>query len=116
MSHSSLVGRNGGKEFMKTIDVVIVRIYITEASHLLNKIVDYLKNDAKIRGVSVFRAISGFGETGNHSSSLLDLSLDLPLTLEFFDSDKDKIKKAIDHLGAIVKPEHIVFWEAKSRS
>lgn len=99
---------------MKTIDVLMVRIYITEASHLLNKIVDYLKNDAKIRGISVFRAISGYGETGDHTSSLLDLSLDLPLTLEFFDNDKDKIKRAIDHLGTIVKPEHIVFWEAKA--
>ena len=99
---------------MKTIDVLMVRIYITEASHLLNTIVDYLKNDAKIRGISVFRAISGFGETGEHMASLIDLSLDLPLTLEFFDNDKNKIKKAIDHLGTIVKPEHIVFWEAKA--
>ena len=99
---------------MKTIDVLIVRIYITESSKLLNRIVDYLKNDAKIRGISVFRAISGYGETGDHTSSLLDLSLDLPLTLEFFDHDKDKIEEAINHLGTIVKPEHIVFWEAKA--
>jgi uncharacterized protein len=97
---------------MKTIDVLIVRIYITESSHLLNKIIDYLKNDAKIRGISVFRAISGFGETGSHTSSLLDLSLDLPLTVEFFDDDKSKIEKALDHLNSIVKPEHIVLWKA----
>ncbi len=101
---------------MKTIDVTIVRIYITEASHLLTQIIDYLKNEAKIRGVSVFRAISGFGETGNHTSSIVDFSLNLPLTLEFFDDDRDKIKKAIDHLGTIVKLEHIVFWEAKANS
>ena len=101
---------------MKTIDVFIVRIYITEASHLLKKIVTYLKNDAKIRGVSVFRAISGFGETGNHTTSLLDLSLNLPLTIEFFDDDKNKIEKALDHLGTIVKPEHIVLWEAKANT
>lgn len=99
---------------MKIIDVTIVRIYITEASHLLNQIIDYLKNDAKIRGVSVFRAISGFGEAGNHTASLIDLSLNLPLTLEFFDDDKDKIKEAIAHLGNVVKSEHIVFWEAKA--
>lgn len=99
---------------MKTISVMMVRIYITEASHLLASIIDYLRNDAKIRGVSVFRAISGYGETGGHTSSLLDLSLDLPLILEFFDNDKIKIKMAIDHLGTIVKPEHIVFWEANA--
>jgi PII-like signaling protein len=99
---------------MKTIDVLMVRIYITEASHLFNKIVEYLKKDIKIRGISVFRAISGFGETGNHTASLVDLSLDLPLTVEFFDDDKNKIEKALDHLTTIVRPEHIVLWEAKA--
>lgn len=99
---------------MKTIDVLIVRIYVTEASHLLNKIIDYLKKDVKIRGISVFRAISGFGETGSHTASLLDLSLDLPLTVEFFDDDISKIEKALDHLGTIIKPEHIVSWQAKA--
>lgn len=98
---------------MKPVDVLMVRIYITESSHLLNKIIDYLKQEAKIRGISVFRAISGFGESGSHTSSLVDLSLDLPLTIEFFD-DKSKIEKALEHLTSIVKPEHIIWWEAKA--
>lgn len=99
---------------MKTVDVLMVRIYITEASHLLNQIVDYLKKDAKIRGVSVFRAISGFGEKGSHTASLVDLSLNLPLIIEFFDDDKNKIDKALDHLNTLVKPEHIVLWQAQA--
>ena len=99
---------------MKTVDVLMVRIYITESSHLLKTIVTYLRQEAKIRGVTVFRAISGFGESGNHTSSLVDLSLDLPLTLEFFDDDKNKIEKALEHLNSLVKPEHIVLWEAKA--
>lgn len=98
---------------MKTIDIVFVRVYITESSHLLNKIVHYLKNEAKIRGVSVFRAISGFGETGDHTASLIDLSLDLPLVIEFFDS-KNIIEPALDYLHGIIKHEHIVFWNAKA--
>ncbi len=98
---------------MKTVDVVIARIYITESSHLLNSIVNYLKQEAHIRGISVFRAISGFGETGNHSSSLLDLSLDLPLAIEFFDS-REKIEFALAHLSQTLKPEHIVFWDARA--
>lgn len=98
---------------MKTIDVVFVRVYITESSHLLNKIVQYLKLEAKIRGVSVFRAISGFGETGNHTASLIDLSLDLPLVIEFFDGQK-KIEAALEHLSQFIKHEHIVFWNAKA--
>jgi len=98
---------------MKTMDVIIARIYITESSNLLQPIVNYLKTEAKIRGLSVFRAISGYGETGNHSSSLVDLSLDLPLSIEFFDS-KDKIEPALTHLSKLIKHEHIVFWEAKA--
>ena len=98
---------------MKTVDVVFVRVYITESSHLLNTIIQYLKTEAKVRGISVFRAISGFGDTGNHVASLIDLSLDLPLAVEFFDS-KNKIEPALEHLSEIIKHEHIVFWEAKA--
>lgn len=97
---------------MKTIDVLFVRIYITESSHLLKKIVQYLKNEANIRGLSVFRAVSGYGETGEHSASLMDLSLNLPLAIEFFD-DKNKVEPAIQYLNGIIKPEHIIFWDAK---
>ena len=93
---------------MKTVEVIFVKIYITESSHMLNTIIKYLKNDAKIRGISVFRAISGFGDTGNHTASLIDLSLDLPLSIEFFDS-KEKIEPALEHLSGIIKYEHIVF-------
>jgi uncharacterized protein len=98
---------------MKTVDVVFVKIYITESSHMLNNIANYLIKEAKIRGISVFRAISGFGDTGMHTASLVDLSLDLPISIEFFDS-KDKIEPALEYLSSIVKHEHIVFWDAKA--
>jgi PII-like signaling protein len=98
---------------MKTIDVVMVRIYVMESSHLLSTITSYLTKEANIRGISVFRAISGFGETGHHTASFLDLSLDLPLAIEFFDV-KDKIDVALEHLGKIIKHEHIVCWNAKA--
>ena len=99
---------------MKTINVTIVRIYITESSHLLNSIVKHLKQEVEIRGVSVFRAISGFGATGEHTSTLIDISLDLPLTIEFFDADQTKIKKALDYLSSVVKPQHVISWNARS--
>ncbi len=61
---------------MKTTKVLVVRIYITESSHLLESIMKYLKNEAKLRGVTVFRAISGFGETGEQTASFyLGLSI-----------------------------------------
>jgi uncharacterized protein len=103
------------KTVMKTMDVTVVRIYVMESEHLLNSVVDYLKNEVKIRGISVFRAISGFGETGNHTSSLIDLSLNLPLAIEFFDS-KEKVHHALAHLSKTIKHEHIVFWEAKANN
>lgn len=97
---------------MNTLDVLVVRIYITESSRLLNKIVKYLKQEANIKGISVFRAVSGFGESGDHTSTLLDLTLDLPLAIEFFDQ-KAKVELALTYLKDTVKPQHIIFWEAK---
>jgi PII-like signaling protein len=98
---------------MKIVELVFVRVYITEASHLLNKIVKYLRSEISIRGVSVFRAISGFGETGAHTSSLVDLSLDLPLVVEFFD-EQQKVELALNYLSTFIKQEHIVFWNVKA--
>lgn len=98
---------------MKTITVTVARIYITDESGLLKKITTILQDEFKIRGGSVFRAISGFGESGSHSSSFLDFSLNLPLVIEFFDSP-EKIEQALTHLNTFVKPEHILFWDAKA--
>lgn len=98
---------------MKTIKVTIVRIYVMESEHLINEIINYLKNEAKIRGVSVFRAIGGFGEKREHTASLIDLSLNLPLAIEFFDT-KDKVNPALDYLSKTIKHEHIISWEANA--
>lgn len=100
---------------MNTKNVMVVRVYVMESTQLLDKIVDYLQNEAQISGVSVFRAISGFGQTGNHTSSLIDLSLNLPIIVEFFDT-KEKTSFAISHLSTIVKHEHIIFWEAQTNN
>jgi hypothetical protein len=100
---------------MKKTEVLMVRIYITESSKLLKGILTFLKNDAKIRGVSVFRAISGFGDTGNHQASLIDLALDLPLVIEFFDQE-DKINQTLEQLTKTVKSQHIVTWKANAIS
>jgi PII-like signaling protein len=96
---------------MKTVNIIMARIYLMESDPLLKEVLKYLKNEAQIRGFSLFRAISGFGESGNHTSALLDLSLNLPLAVEFFDN-KEKVMKAIEHLSTLVKHEHIVYWDA----
>ena len=67
---------------MKHSDVTMVRIYLTEGQHLLKQLLAQLHDEEKVRGVTVFRGISGFGRSGKmHSASLLDLSLDLPLVV-----------------------------------
>lgn len=98
---------------MKMTKVMVVRIYVMESSHLLEKILDYLHNEAKLRGVTVFRAISGFGETGEQTSSFMALSMDLPLSIEFFDIPS-KVEPALTHLSTIIKSEHMIVWEANA--
>ena len=71
--------------------VTFVRIYLTEADKTLTPLLKKLHDQEKVRGVTVFRAMSGFGGSGViHTASLVDLSLDLPVTVEFFDSP-DKV-------------------------
>ncbi len=97
---------------MNKVAATIVRIYLTEGDKLLNSVMDYLHNEAKVRGVTVFRAINGFGKSGAmHSSSLLSMSFDLPLVIEFFDNP-EKISKALEHLIPLVGSQHVVSWEA----
>jgi PII-like signaling protein len=98
---------------MKHIEVLMVRIYFTEHEKLLDPILTYLKDDAKINGISVFRAVKGYGKSGEHTSTLLDLSLDLPLVIEFFDLP-EKVSSALLYLQTIVKPKHIVTWTAQT--
>jgi uncharacterized protein len=92
--------------------ITVVRIYLTEMQHNLNPLLHYLHNHSQVRGVTVFRGISGFGHSGKiHSASLLDLSLDLPLVIEFFD-DIDKVATMMPYLNTLIAPGHIIYWNA----
>ena len=94
--------------------VTVVRIYLTEADKMLPGLLERLHDDEKVRGVSVFRAISGFGSSGTvHSSSLLDLSLDLPVAVEFFDRP-EKVNAIMEHLADVVEAGHMIRWEAEA--
>ena len=96
---------------MKT-NVSMVRIYCSEAEHKLDKLLDMLHDQEKVAGVTAFRGIAGFGHSGHfHTSSLLDMSLDLPVVIEFFDRP-EKIATVLEHLSAHVKPGHMVSWDA----
>jgi PII-like signaling protein len=98
---------------MTDIDVLMVRVYLTEAEAHLHSLLQHLNDEGKVRGVTVFRGIAGFGKSGAiHSSSLLDMSLDLPVIIEFFD-EPDKAKAMVEELYKKVGPGHIVTWLAQ---
>lgn len=97
---------------MKFSEVTMVRIYLTETGELQKTLLAKLHDEEKVKGVTVFRGVSGFGRSGKmHSSSLLDLSLDLPLVIEFFDKP-DKVKRILTHLREILPAGHVVSWNA----
>ena len=94
--------------------VTVVRVYLTEGQGQMNQLLKQLHDDYQIRGVTVFRGVSGFGQSGKlHESSLVDLSLDLPVVLEFFDTP-EKIQPVIDELKHTLKPGHYIYWPANT--
>lgn len=96
--------------------VTFVRVYLTEGDRTVAPLLKRLHDEEKVRGVSVFRAVSGFGGSGTiHTSSLIDLSLDLPLTIEFFDHP-DKVANILEHLSDLLESGHIVRWQAEMNS
>lgn len=98
---------------MKAAEVTVVRVYINEGSGKLKSLMKYLHDESKVHGVTVFRGITGFGKSGRfHSSTLMDMSLDLPVVIEFFESP-DRAETVIEQLSSELEPGHIVFWTAR---
>lgn len=96
--------------------VTMVRIYLTEGQQQYQRVMALLHDQEKVSGVTAFRGMSGFGQSGKmHSSTLLDMSLDLPLIMEFFDHP-DKVAPVLEQLNSFIKPGHIVHWPANVNS
>jgi PII-like signaling protein len=94
-------------------EVTMVRIYLTEGESQLQTLLKRLRDWEKLSGVTVFRGISGYGDSGViHGSNLLDLSLNLPIVIEFFD-ETGKIDQIWDHLNELIKPGHMIRWQAQ---
>ena len=99
---------------MRTSEVTVVRVYITEGEHQLDNLITTIKQSEEVRGLSVFRAVAGFGPSGNfHTANFTDLSLDLPLVLEMFD-EPGKMQRLVKQLSQLVKPGHMIMWSAKT--
>lgn len=96
--------------------MTFVRIYLSESDagkrgNLKDNILRVLHEQHRVHGVTVFRGIAGFGAKGVvHTADLLRLSPHLPEVIEFFD-EPEIVAAAIEALGDLVPPGHLVSWE-----
>lgn len=98
---------------MKTEAATVVRIYVRESEHLMEKVMRYLQDDAEVAGATVLRGIEGFTGGGElRTATLMDLSLDLPLVIEFFDAP-ERVEAVIRSLIRRFPLPHIVSWPAQ---
>lgn len=97
---------------MKHTEVTVVRLYLNEGAARLDKLLKRLHDQEKVKGVSVFRGIAGFGDSGEiHTSKFIDLGMELPLVVEFFDTPA-KVKLILEHIDTTMKPGHMLSWSA----
>jgi PII-like signaling protein len=67
-----------------------------------------LHDEEKVSGVTVLQGIAGFGPDGKiHTAYLLDLSLDMPLIVEFY-GEPARMEAVIQKMNL----PHIVTWPA----
>lgn len=91
-------------------ELTLVRVYLSEEEAHLQTLLKRLHDWGMVRGVTVFRGIAGFGDSGViHASSLVDMSLELPVVIEFFD-ETTKAAELIEYLHQEIGPSHIVSW------
>jgi len=94
--------------------VTVTRIYLREGEHLLAGLLKLLHDEEKTAGLTVFRGIAGFGADGSmHLSSLSDLSLDLPLIIEFYDTP-ERAAAILQRLYHYPGVKHLISWQALS--
>ncbi|MBK5968021.1 MULTISPECIES: DUF190 domain-containing protein [Thiorhodovibrio] len=95
---------------MTLVEATMVRVYLSESDRELNALLKCLHDELHVCGATVMRGVAGFGKSGVvHSASLLDLSADLPLVLEFFDRP-ERARVAVERIRDFVEPGHLVSW------
>ena len=94
-------------------DVTVVRIYLSEKESRLDKLLRFLHDEEQVRGVTAFRGIAGFGASGElHTARTLDIALDLPIVVEFFDTT-EKVARILADLRERVDVNHVISWDAR---
>lgn len=105
MSHVEINQGNVNRE-----ELTLVRVYLNEDEAHLQTLLKRLHDWGMARGVTVFRGIAGFGDSGViHTSSLVGMSLELPVVIEFFD-EATKAAELIEYLHQEIGTGHIVSW------
>ncbi|MGY6274548.1 DUF190 domain-containing protein [Methylomonas sp. MgM2] len=100
---------------MATQTVTVARIYLREGEHLLAKLIKLLHDDEKVSGVTVLRGIEGFGPDGQiHVASLVDMSLDLPLIVEFYDTP-ERVDIILRDIQRQLGLSHFITWQAQGQ-
>ena len=101
-------------------EIKIVRMYLSEADHgrrknLMQEILNILHDQHRVKGVTVFRGIAGFGDTGEfHAADILRIMVDLPLVIEFYDTPA-VVEAVLGVVSSMVPEGRIVTWSATSR-
>lgn len=101
-----------------SVDVTVVRVYVTESRARLQRLLELLRASGELRGLTVFRGIAGFGTT-THLPTDDPLggdevgAPDLPVVLEFFEHP-DQVEKIIQRIRALIAPHHVVTFPATS--
>ncbi len=103
-----------GLETMKQGKAVWVgRVYLLEGHHRVDEILTFLHDEQGIANVHAFRAIAGTGgEREIHTSSLLALSLRLPVMVEFI-ADEASVRQAALGLNGRFGVKNILLWPAE---
>lgn len=94
---------------MENFDIIFAKIYIVDSAKILNSIVDYLKEHAKINHINVFRAVCDYAKRDHQSPGGI---FECNITLEFYDV-REKVEPALKHLSHMVRREHLLYWGAK---
>lgn len=102
------LGPPGHHRGVDKTESVLVRVYLTESRAHLDRVLDLLRASDKIRGITVFRGIAGFGSTPR-PGELGTASADPPVVLEFFDR-RAAVDDTVRYIRTLVSPHHVVMW------
>ncbi len=97
-------------------EMTMVRIYVLEGERkhhrsLADQIFDRLHKEHKVKGVTQFRGISGFGSHGIvHHIDLARLNAHLPVVIEFFDKT-EIIDETLIWIRELIDADKIVTWK-----